>query len=219
MKIAIVGKKADTKNYVRYVTDALAEPVVTLNMGEVTRCDGLLLPGGGDITPAFFGENNQGSGNIDTALDILQFQALELAVRASMPVLGICKGLQVINVGFGGTLIQDLPEASCARHRYEDGDKYHAALIEKGSWLHSLYGESVTVNSAHHQAIKRLGGGLHAVQWCPEDDCIESIAHETLPIIGVQWHPERISETLSGISGRKVLAYFVSLISASAGQC
>lgn len=219
MKIAIVGKAADTKNYVRYVKSISAEPVVTLSLGAVSGCQGLILPGGGDITPAFFGEKINGSKNIDTALDIMQLQALELAIRKSMPVLGICKGMQVINVGLGGTLIQALPEESCAIHRYDNGDKYHPTQIKKDSWLGHLYGESAIVNSAHHQAVKQLGSQLEAIQWCPVDSCIEALAHKTLPIIGVQWHPERIDSTRALICGAPVLTYFVSLISASAGQC
>ncbi len=218
MKIAIIGRTADTGNYVRFAETA-AEAVVTLNMGEAAGCNGLILPGGGDITPAFFGEKNDGSGNIDTELDIIQFQALELAVRKSMPVLGICKGMQVINVGFGGSLIQDLPAASRALHCYENGDKYHSSAIRRGSFLEMLYGSSATINSAHHQAVKRLGRGLQAVQWCPADQGVEALAHETLPVIGVQWHPERIDSAIAKISGEAVLSYFVSLISASAGQC
>lgn len=219
MKIAIVGRAADTGNYVRYVESASQEPVSTLNMGEVARCDGLLLPGGGDITPAFFGEKNNGSRNIDTELDILQLQALELAVRRSMPVLGICKGMQIINVGLGGTLVQDLPSASCAIHRYEDGDRYHSSVIQRDTCLYTLYGENAVINSAHHQAVKRLGEGLRAIQWCPEDQCVEALVHDTLPMIGVQWHPERIRETRATLSGGPLLSYFVSLISASAAQC
>lgn len=219
MKIAIVGRAADTGNYVKYVESASAEPVSTLSMGEVARCDGLILPGGGDITPAFFGEKNNGSRNIDTELDILQLQALELAMRKSMPVLGICKGMQIINVGLGGTLVQDLPPASCAIHRYEDGDKYHASVIQKDSCLHTLYGELAIINSAHHQAVRELGDGLRAIQWCPEDQCVEALIHETLPLIGVQWHPERIRETRATLSGGPLLSYFVSLISASAAPC
>ncbi|MDE6926845.1 MAG: gamma-glutamyl-gamma-aminobutyrate hydrolase family protein [Acetatifactor sp.] len=219
MKIAIVGRAADTGNYVKYVLSASAEPVSTLSMGEVARCDGLILPGGGDITPAFFGEKNNGSRNIDTELDILQLQALELAMRKSMPVLGICKGMQIINVGLGGTLVQDLPSASCAIHRYEDGDKYHASVIQKDSCLHTLYGELSIINSAHHQAVRELGDGLRAIQWCPEDQCVEALVHETLPLIGVQWHPERIRETRATLSGGPLLSYFVSLISASAAPC
>lgn len=219
MRIAIIGRTADTKNYVKYVEAASIEAAVTLNMEEAACCDGLILPGGGDITPAFFGEHSDGSRNIDTELDILQFQALELAIRKSMPVLGICKGMQVINVGLGGNLIQDLPPASCDIHRYENGDKYHLSVIRQGSWLYDLYGESAVINSAHHQAVKRLGRGLSSIQWCPEDQCVEALSHETLPIIGIQWHPERIKESIAKLSGEPILSYFVSLISASTVQC
>lgn len=210
MKIAIVGKKTDTKNYVNYVRSVGAEAVVTLSMGEVVRCDGLILPGGGDITPAFFGESNHGSRNINTELDILQLQALELCVRETIPVLGICKGLQIINVGLGGSLIQDLPTASI--HRCDDGDQYHNSVTLEGSVMHRLYGKNPIVNSAHHQAIKELGNGLTAIQWCPDDNCIEAVVHCRLPILGVQWHPERIDEKRAMISGRELLSYFVSLI-------
>lgn len=206
MKIAIVGRKPDTINYVRYVQNQGYTPMVTLDLGDVSHCDGVLLPGGGDITPAFFGEQNRGSRRIDTELDILQLQALDFCVKERIPVLGICKGIQVINVGLGGTLYQDMPTAEL--HRYEDGDKYHDTVIEKGSWLYDLYGDHAIVNSAHHQAIRELGSGLTAVQHCPQDGCIEAIAHRELPILGVQWHPERIDKSLATTDGERVLAYF-----------
>lgn len=212
MRIAILGREADTENYVKYIGSMGITPQVTLNAETVTCCDALLLPGGGDITPAFFGETNHGSRNIDTELDILQLQALNLAVCRDLPVLGICKGMQIINVGFGGTLTQDMTSQNVKRHGYDHGDKYHTSIIEKDSWLHHIYGGEITVNSAHHQAIKKLGSGLAAVQYCPEDGCIEAISHQSLPIIGFQWHPERIEEDKSGISGLPVLAYFFSLI-------
>lgn len=212
MRIAIVGKKAETKNYVEYVKGLELEPLVTLDLGGLTGCGALLLPGGGDITPAFFGEKNRGSKNIDTELDILQLQALDFAIKRGLPVLGICKGLQVINVGLGGSIIQDMPTAGL--HRYTDGDQYHPTAIAQGSWLYGLYGAECTVNSAHHQSIGRLGNGLMAVQTCPADGCIEAIAHRSLPIIGVQWHPERIDEKRALISGQKVLSCFASLASA-----
>ena len=217
MNIAIAGKEAETINYVKYVEDLGVRPLVTLQAEEIARCDGLILPGGGDITPAFFGESNHGSGNIDTGLDILQLQALDLCIAKQIPVLGICKGLQIINVGLGGSIIQDLPTAQ--RHKYLGGDQYHRCVVSQDSWLYDLYGDSMIVNSAHHQGIDRLGRGLRAVQRCPDDNCIEAIAHDRLPLLGVQWHPERIDQKRAMISGEKVLAYFASLISFSRNGC
>lgn len=211
MRIAIAGRKSETTNYVNYVKALNLTPRVTLNMAEITGCDALILPGGGDITPAFFGEKNRGSQNINTELDILQLQAFDLAIRRKMPVLGICKGMQIINVGLGGTIVQDMPTARL--HKYADGDQYHSTVIVPGSWLYALYGQECTVNSAHHQAIGRLGNGLTAVQFCPEDNCIEAVAHDTLPIWGLQWHPERIDEEKAKIQGSKVLEFLVSRVS------
>lgn len=211
MKIAIVGRTADTSNYVKYVRSLAFTPLVTLEPEEICSCSALLLPGGGDITPAFFGEQNHGSRNIDTELDILQLQAFDLAVRTGMPVLGICKGMQIINVGLGGSILQDLAPCAAGRHRYHNGDRYHGTVIQSGSWLHALYGHEAVVNSAHHQALARLGRGLIPVQRCPEDGYIEAIAHSSLPIIGVQWHPERIDAAKAGTDGAKVLDCFSSL--------
>ena len=213
MKIAIAGKKTATENYVRYVDSLGIEPRVTLNLGEITVCDALILPGGGDITPAFFGEKNHGSHNIDTELDILQFQALELCIRERKPVLGICKGMQVINVGLGGTIVQNLKTAEL--HKYSDGDQYHATVVENTSWLYDLYGSPITVNSAHHQSIGKPGTGLKIIQHCMADGCPEALVHEVLPILGVQWHPERLDASRTAISGENVLTYFASLILSS----
>lgn len=212
MKIVIVGRKSDTTNYEKFVEHIPAIPITTLSLGEMSSCDGLILPGGGDITPAFFGENNTGSRNIDTELDIIQFQALDYALRRKIPILGICKGMQVINVAFGGTIIQNLPTA--AIHRYNGRDQYHSTTILEGSCLYALYGKEALVNSAHHQGVNRLGAGLRAIQWCPEDGCIEAIEHEELPILGLQWHPERLDSKLTNLTGAPALSYFSSWISA-----
>lgn len=213
MKIAIAGKKEQTGNYVKYLESMGVIPVVTLLPSQISTCQGLLLPGGGDITPAFYGEQNHGSHSIDTELDILQLQAFDLAMDNIMPVLGICKGLQIINVGLGGSLIQDLEPPVSDRHQYHRGDKYHDSVINSDSWLYKLYGHGAIVNSAHHQAIDRLGRGLSAVSCCPLDGCIEAIAHESLPIIGVQWHPERIDFAKSSTDGKKVLEWFLQMLS------
>lgn len=213
MKIAIIGRKKDTGNYERYISSLPAIPHVTLSLGELSSCDALILPGGGDITPAFFGERNAGSVNIDTELDILQFQALDYALRRKKPVLGICKGMQVINVAFGGTIIQDLPTS--LYHKYRGSDQYHDTTILEGSCLYDLYGKSAFVNSAHHQAVGKLGSGLTAIQRCPLDGCVEAVIHESLPILGLQWHPERLDPAKTTLNGAPLLTLFTSWIYAS----
>ncbi len=208
MKIGIVGRKKDTKNY-EYFLHSMKIPYVTsLSLGKLAPCSALLFPGGGDIDPALFGEPNRGSRNIDTELDILQLQAFGQALRNNIPVLGICKGMQIINVALGGTIMQDLPTA--AIHTHTEKDLYHESITTPGSFLHRLYGEVFCINSRHHQAVGKLGNKLLPVQWCPMDNCVEALAHETLPIFGVQWHPERLNPTQTTISGHPLLQYFLT---------
>ena len=212
MKIAIIGRKKDTFRYEKYLSAIPSQAFTTLSLGDITSCNGVVLPGGGDITPAFFGEHNKGSRNIDTELDIIQLQAADYCIRRKLPLLGICKGMQVINVTFGGTIIQDLPTADL--HKYVERDQYHATDIAADSFLSKLYGPQMIVNSAHHQGIGKIGRQLRPIQWCPEDHCIEAIVHENLPIIGLQWHPERLCRDLSGTDGTPLLLYVASFIEA-----
>lgn len=205
-KIAILGRSKFTANYERFLSENSFNPVVTLNPGEAAACDGLILPGGGDITPAFFGQKNKGSRNIDTELDILQFHALELCLHNNLPVLGICKGMQIINVAFGGTILQDMKNS--ALHQTSDRDLYHDTDILPGSFLHSLYGKTARVNSCHHQCIARLGKELRVLQTACDDDCPEAICHESLPVLGVQWHPERLDIGQTNLSGALILSWF-----------
>ena len=211
MKIIIIGRKKDTVRYERYLSNAFNQVSTFLSLGELCNCDGVLLPGGGDITPAFFGERNNGSRNIDTELDILQLQTADFCLRYHIPLLGICKGMQVINVTLGGTVTQHLPTAHL--HQYQDGDQYHSTCIAKDSFLHTLFGPRMQVNSAHHQGLGKLGQQLTPIQWCDTDHCIEAIVHQTLPVIGLQWHPERLLET---VIGETLLSHFVSLIQTGA---
>ncbi len=155
-------------------------------------CGALLLPGGGDVHPRRYGQPLAGSEGIDEALDDREFSAIDAFLRRGLPILGICRGSQVLNVAFGGTLFQDIPGHS----RTADKDVLHGSRTVD-EMLISLYGESFTVNSSHHQAVDRLGKGLRIVQWA-DDGTVEAFRHESLPVFGVQWHPERLRTPTDG---------------------
>lgn len=202
--IAIVGRAKDTTNYEKALRSLRLSVFTTLDPEKASQATHLLLPGGGDITPAFFGQHDHGSRNIDTELDILQMQALDFFLRQKKPVLGICKGMQLINVHLGGTITQHI--ATAASHKWKGSDQmhyvYHSGLA-RTDFFYQLYGSSTLVNSAHHQAVDRLGQDLLPV--CrARDNIMEGIAHAFLPVIAVQWHPER----LPGVNGERLLQYF-----------
>lgn len=205
--VAIFGHKQDTGNYETALERLHVPHFTTTDPETADRATHLLLPGGGDITPAFFGQTDHGSHRIDTVLDILQLKALARFVEGIKPVLGICKGLQVINVHFGGDLNQDIITAGS--HKWTGRDQFHHVYhcsLGRQDFFYQLYGASALVNSAHHQAVNHLGNDLVAV--CRAgDSVIEGIMHRTLPIIAVQWHPERLPDE----GGKSLFSYFLSL--------
>ena len=188
MRILISGIPDLAKNYTAALRRLGAEAHVCLRPDSVSDYNGLLLPGGGDMDPAFFGENNCGSVNIDPALDQAQLSSLDAFLRLNKPVLGICRGMQLLNVYFGGSILQDLPTASV--HAWNGNDQVHPVQCVSGSVLGRLYGPSCLVNSAHHQGLGRLGSNLKVTQTAP-DGVIEAVEHTKKPVLGVQWHPER----------------------------
>lgn len=209
MKILIAGYESQTKNYIAAIEGLGAHALValTLDADEIAEYDGLILPGGGDINPIFFHQGNYGSKNIDTALDVLQFQMLQQFIAAGKSVVGICKGMQLINVHFGGTIMQHCFYA--AFHEYITQDQIHSVTAVPHSFLAKLYGETFTVNSAHHQCIGRLAPSLSAASYSC-DNIIEAVVHDSLPVYGLQWHPERMCmahKRDDTVDGSKVLAY------------
>lgn len=186
-KLFLPGEAERFANYVDAFTRAGAALVCSPDPAQAEGCDALLLPGGADVDPARYGCEMNGSRGIDPARDAREFAVLAQFVGAGKPVLGICRGLQVINAAFGGTLHQDI---SGHTKLDPDTDRVHLSHAED-ALLVSLYGETFAANSAHHQCIDRLGEGLRAVQWAP-DGVIEAVRHESLPIFAVQWHPERM---------------------------
>ncbi len=197
-RIAILGREKQTINY-RHALDYFhTDYEVTLSVGKLSEFDALLLPGGGDIDPKLLNEPDLGSRNIDTELDILQFQALDLFVKNKKPILGICKGFQLINLYFGAAFIQDLPTPSIHPVTADGKDSYHEVISEPFPPLPALHAhftprfpEKLVVNSAHHQGIFQNGKSIFPFQTAP-DGITEAFLHEELPIIAFQWHPERM---------------------------
>lgn len=156
------------------------------------RLDGLVLSGGDDLDPAVFGqEPHPMLGAPNSHRDAQERRLFDVALELDLPVLGICRGSQVMNVHLGGTLHQHLPD-----HQAFGGPVdaiVHRVVFEPGSVLHGVYGTEIEVNSLHHQGIDRLGDGVVAVGRTvggPDDGLVEAIEIEGKTALGVQWHPE-----------------------------
>ena len=195
--VYIWGEATRYENYRRAVEAAGG----TVRFGGTPEgCDALLLPGGGDMEPWRYGQSNTASRGLEPERDTAELMLLERFTAAGTPVLGICRGIQVINVFFGGTLCQDLPG-----HSAVDGhDSFHTVRTARSPLL-AVCGPLCRVNSAHHQAADAPGRGLRAVQWA-EDGAVEAVCHDCLPVWGVQWHPERLPGELGGRLLRAFLA-------------
>jgi putative glutamine amidotransferase len=174
-------------------------------------CAGLVLSGGEDVDPARYGESpSPALGAVEPLRDAMEFRALEVAERRGMPILGICRGLQVLNVHFGGTLYQDIaterPSDLLHQQREPWDHRTHGATVRPGSLLHRIVGEGqLRINSFHHQAIKHLGRGL-LVTARADDGLVEAIEHQDYPwLLGVQWHPERNEAAASASDPDRVI--------------
>ena len=184
LRVYILGEAVTYQNYALAVERAGGVPCFGSRPAD---CDCLLLPGGGDMESWRYGQKNTACRDLEPERDTLELELLAHFTALGKPVLGICRGMQTINVFFGGDLVQDWPGHSAI----EGVDRLHS-VQNAPSFLRELYGERCMVNSCHHQIIGRLGTGLEVLQRA-EDGVVEAFRHKTLPVWGIQWHPERLT--------------------------
>jgi putative glutamine amidotransferase len=200
-----IDKKLDINNaYLQSIELAGGIPICIPNATEETveallsRIDGLLLIGGGDLDPFLFGEEpHQKIGAVVRKRDDSDLLLMNDAFKKQLPILGVCRGQQVMNVAFGGTIIQDIPSQI-------DNAILHKQPSKRGELAHNvevltpkfkeIFGENTfRVNTFHHQSIGKLGKGL-VLSAVAKDGVIEGIEHESHPYcVAVQWHPEELA--------------------------
>ena len=172
----------------------------------LNQLDGFIFQGGSDISPSTYGEEalDQDRWPGDPYRDKFELKILKYAFEKNKPILGICRGMQLINVFFKGTLYQDLAletKTTLTHKNHEEYDKVkHSITLKEKGILFKIYNKEkqVDVNSVHHQGVKKLGSDLNIEAFCPADNLIEAISYKKFDesfILGVQWHPE-FSETL-----------------------
>lgn len=193
-------------DYVRSVIEAGAIPyIIPMNNNEdvikeqLKLVDGLILSGGHDVNPLLYGEEpNKLLSDIYPERDTFDLTLIEEATKLKMPILGICRGHQILNVSNGGTLYQDLSLAkdSYIKHNQEKlpSQGTHTVNIEKNSILYSILGDTAIVNSFHHLSVNKVGKGFKAVAYS-KDGVIEAIERNKPFALGIQWHPEMMSQS------------------------
>ena len=174
----------------------------------VAQLDGIIFTGGEDFAPAYYGkEEHEKLGEVNVTRDTYDLTLFKLATDRNIPTLGICRGLQLINVGMGGTLYQDLPaeKPSDINHRQQEEGTVptHGVSVVEGSMMHQILGEKdIQVNTFHHQAIDKLAPGLKIVGWSNDSvpELIEAYPHRQ--IIGTQFHPEIFTANGDALMGK-----------------
>ena len=181
--------------------------------------DGVILTGGGDVHPRFFGQENRGTqmDTVDEARDAMELAVARYAAEHGLPLLGVCRGIQVMNIALGGGLIQHIEGHAQVANTFDGPPTRHPVRVEPGSLLARTLNVNpgLMVNTYHHQAVPGddLGAGLKVVAWA-DDGVVEGLEMPGHPyFVGVQWHPERLYEL--GPEHRRL---FHALIEAAANR-
>ncbi|MDQ1141456.1 gamma-glutamyl-gamma-aminobutyrate hydrolase family protein [Pedobacter agri] len=193
------------------------------NFNDIEKCDGIVLTGGEDVHPRFYNLPEYYhycyEDDVDEKRDAFEFQVLDYTEKNDVPVLGICRGMQVGNVFFGGTLIPDIASWGKFDHSKmpDKSDRYHEIIVNESSWLNTIvHTTKGLVNSNHHQSTDRTGKGL-VVSAISPDGVTEAM--ERLDPYGksfllfVQWHPERLKDQQSPFSKKLHEAFINAIIS------
>jgi putative glutamine amidotransferase len=204
-RIAVAGRVIDgtQREYADRITEAGGVPIL-LPVGPTAAgapvlalVDGLLFTGGGDVEPRRYGaEQAPESGGIDPERDETETSLLDGAQVLGIPVLAVCRGIQILNVARGGTLVQHLPTVTTEPHLVIERrtEPVHAVRIDPESSLRRILGQdAIVTNTLHHQAIDRLGRHLVAVAWS-DDGTVEAVEDHEAGVTAVQWHPEQMPD-------------------------
>lgn len=185
---------------------------------QISYMDGIILPGGDDIDPIYYGEEPKNSKLYNPLRDTFESELLRIAVEQEKPVLGICRGMQFINVFFGGTLFQDVKGDGATTYEHIQAANFHCPFhhvdVEEKSFLHEATGKrELRVNSLHHQAVKDIAPGFE-VTARSRDRLVEAIERrEGSFVAGVQWHPEMMSTHDS--DARAIFRHFIEVVRTS----
>ena len=210
-------QRVDSLRYYKAALEGAGAEVVELYPGDTmpTDVDGLLISGGGDVDPARYGERNEGSDHIENDRDDLEFDSYERASSLGIPVLGICRGFQLLNIAHGGKLLQHVDGHSTAEDAHQHTAHEDVQPLPGSRLATATGGAPLTVNSRHHQAITTeiLGAGLTPTASVGE--FVEAFeANDGRWLVGVQWHPERAAEVSADTT--KIIAAFVAEAAGSA---
>ena len=188
--IAVVDyDTVDAGRIMNYLSNAgcPSERVGKIEDLDLEKYDGIIIPGGHSVTPSMYGAEKQPeTTDTDIEKDKFQFAAVRMYADAGKPVLGICRGEQLVNNVFGGTTIQHMPEGWHKKRR--------DVKIAEGTWLFNLLGNEASTKHSHHQCVDKLGDGLYATMWDVQSGHIEGYEHKTLPVYGIQWHPDTMGD-------------------------
>lgn len=201
-------RSAVSYDYVRSVAQNGGLPVIIPVLSEVDPAsyirdwlqflDGIILSGGHDISPVLYGEEPRARlTEIWPTRDRFDQELLKAALAAGKPVFGICRGFQLINVYFGGKMLQDLSYSDCELIKHNQGHDpelaTHRISIRPGNIFYKLFGEQTLVNSFHHQVVSLVGSGLEVCA-VAADGVVEAVVNDSQKIIATQWHPEAMSQ-------------------------